>query len=100
MVHLRKRLSEEELSRINELVAKPGKAMAMEALVSRQDDDDTDDPDVGTGSQLSPDDFVKPADPRSPVETSSRASSPLIAHFRAAISSAPRRFASAIRHHR
>ena len=41
MVHFRKRFSEEELSRINELIAERGKAMVMEALTSLQDDDDT-----------------------------------------------------------
>jgi len=62
MVHFRKRFSEEELSRINELIAERGKAMVIEALTSRQDDDDTHDPDVDSGNQLSLDDFVKPAD--------------------------------------
>jgi transposase, IS5 family len=62
MVHFRKRFSEEELSRINELIAERGKAMVMETVASRQDDDDTDDPDAGAGSRLSLDDFVKPAD--------------------------------------
>jgi IS5 family transposase len=62
MVHFRKRFSEEELSRINELIAERGKAMVMEALTSRQDDDDTHDPDADSGSQLSLDVFVKPAD--------------------------------------
>jgi hypothetical protein len=62
MVHFRKRFSEEELSRINELIAERGKAMVMEAVAARQDDDDPDDPDASAGSQLSIDDFVKPAD--------------------------------------
>jgi IS5 family transposase len=62
MVHFRKRFSEEELSRINELIAERGKAMVMEALTSQQDDDDTHDPDPDSGNQLSLDDFVKPAD--------------------------------------
>jgi IS5 family transposase len=62
MVHFRRRFSEEELSRINELIAERGKAMVMEALTSRQDADDTHDPDADSGNQLSLDDFVKPAD--------------------------------------
>ena len=62
MVHFRKRFSEEELSRINELIAERGKAMVMEALAVQQDDDGPHDPDAGVGSQLSIDDFVKPAD--------------------------------------
>ena len=62
MVHFRKRFSEDELSRINELIAERGKAMVMEAVAARQDDDDPHDPDASAGSQLSIDDFVKPAD--------------------------------------
>jgi len=62
MVHFRKRFSEEELSRINELTAERGKAMVMEALAVQLDDDGPHDPDAGVGSQLSIDDFVKPAD--------------------------------------
>ena len=54
MVHFRKRFSEEELSRINELIAARGKAMVIEAI-SRLPDDDA-------GNQLSLDNFVKPAD--------------------------------------
>jgi hypothetical protein len=52
MVHFRKRFSEEELSRINDLIAKGGQAMVMEAVTSTQDDDDTDDPDAGAGTHL------------------------------------------------
>jgi transposase, IS5 family len=63
MVHFRRRFSKEELCRINELIAERGKAMVIEAVAARQDDDDNpDDPDAGAGSQLSIDDFVKPAD--------------------------------------
>lgn len=62
MVHCRKRLSEEELSRINELVAERGKAMVMEAVAARHDDDRPEDSDASTGSQLSINGIVKPAD--------------------------------------
>jgi transposase, IS5 family len=62
MVHFRRRFSKEELCRINELIAERGKAMVIEAVAARQDDDDSDDPGAGAGSQLSIDDFVKPAD--------------------------------------
>jgi len=62
MVHFRKRFSEEELSRINELIAERGKAMVMDALALQQNDDGPHDPDAGVGSQLSIDDFVKLAD--------------------------------------
>ena len=36
--------------------------MVIEAMSSLQDDDDPDDPGAGEGSQMSIDDFVKPAD--------------------------------------
>jgi hypothetical protein len=62
MVHFRKRFSEEDLNRINELIAERGKAMVMEAVGSLPDDDDSDDPDSDAGNQLSLDDLVKPAD--------------------------------------
>ena len=62
MVHFRKRFSEEELSRINELIAERGKAMVMEAVAAQQDDDDPDDSSADAGNQLSLDDFVKPSD--------------------------------------
>jgi hypothetical protein len=63
MVHFRKRFSEEDLNRINELIAERGKAMVMEAVASLPDDDDSDDPDSDAGNQLSLDDhLVKPAD--------------------------------------
>jgi hypothetical protein len=62
MVHFRKRFSEDELSRINELIAERGKVLVMEAVASLPDDDDTDDPEADAGNQLSLDDFVKPAD--------------------------------------
>jgi IS5 family transposase len=62
MVHFRKRFSEEELSRINELIAERGKAMVIEAISRLPDNDDNDDPDDDAGNQLSLDNFVKPAD--------------------------------------
>ncbi len=62
MVHFRKRFSEEDLNRINELIAEQGKAMVMEAVASLPDDDDSDDPDSDAGNQLSLDDLMKPAD--------------------------------------
>jgi IS5 family transposase len=62
MVHFRQRFSEEDLKRINELVAERGKAMLIEAVSSLPDDDDSGDPDGEAGKQLSIDDHVKPAD--------------------------------------
>lgn len=62
MVHFRKRFSEVELNRINELIAARGKAMVMEAVDSLPDYDEPDDPDAGSGKQISLDDLVKPAD--------------------------------------
>jgi IS5 family transposase len=62
MVNFRNRFLEEELSRINELIAACGKAIVIEDIVSLPDDDDSDDPDDDAGNQLSLDNFVKPAD--------------------------------------
>ena len=62
MVHFRKRFSEEDLKRINELIAERGKAMVIEAVSSLQDDDSSVDPGADAGTQISIDDFVKPAD--------------------------------------
>ena len=65
MVHFRKRFSEEALKRINELIAERGKAMVIETMSSMQDDNnsnDPDDPGSDAGTQISIDDFVKPAD--------------------------------------
>ena len=62
MVHFRKLFSEEELNRVNELIAERGKAMLMEAVSSLEDDGDPGDPDAEAGNQLSIDDLVKPAD--------------------------------------
>ena len=52
MVHFRRRFSEEDVTRINDLIAERGKAMVMEAVAARQDDGDPDDPDASAGSQL------------------------------------------------
>jgi IS5 family transposase len=52
MVHFRKRFSEEELSRINELITKRGKAMVIEAIARLPDNDKSDDPDDDAGNQL------------------------------------------------
>ena len=62
MVHFRKRFTQEELNRINELIAERGKDLVKEAFASVQDKNNPDDPDDESGSQLSLDDFVKPAD--------------------------------------
>jgi hypothetical protein len=62
MIHLRKRFSEEDVTRINERIAERGKAMGIEAVAARQDDGDPDNPDASAGRQLSTDNFVKPAD--------------------------------------
>ena len=62
MVHFRKRFSEEELKRINELIAERGKAMVIEAVASRSGDDDSGDPDDDAGNQLTLDELMKPAD--------------------------------------
>ena len=57
MVHFRKRFSEEDLKRINELIAERGKAMVIEAVSSLQDDDNSDHPGAKAGTQLSTDEF-------------------------------------------
>jgi len=62
MVHFRKRFSEDELGRVNELIAERGKEMVMEVLASLPDQDSTDEPDEDAENQLSLDDFVKPSD--------------------------------------
>jgi IS5 family transposase len=62
MIHLRKRFSEEDVNRINERIAERGKAMVIKAVAARQDDGDPNNPDASAGSQLSTDNFVKPAD--------------------------------------
>jgi transposase, IS5 family len=62
MVHFRKRFSEEDLKRINELIVERGKAMVMEAVSRNPEDEGSDDPGAGPGNQITLDDFVKPAD--------------------------------------
>ncbi|CAK6697937.1 hypothetical protein IFHNHDMJ_02330 [Synechococcus sp. CBW1107] len=62
MVHFRKRFSEEDLKRINELIAERGKAMVIEAVSSLPDDDDSGAPGADAATQISLDDLVKPAD--------------------------------------
>jgi hypothetical protein len=62
MVHFRKRFSEKDLKRINELIAERGNAMVIKAVASLPNDDDSDDPGADDGNQISLDDFVKPAD--------------------------------------
>ena len=54
MVHFRKRFSEDDLNRINELVAERGKALVLEAVASLSD--------AASCEQISLDDFVKPVD--------------------------------------
>ena len=61
-VHFRKRFSEEDLNRINELITVRGKAMVMDALASLPNHDDSDDPDADARKQLSLDELVKPVD--------------------------------------
>jgi len=62
MVHFRKRFSEKDLKRVNELIVERGKAMVMEAVSTHSDDGGSDDPGADGGTQISIDDFVKPAD--------------------------------------
>ena len=62
MVHFRKRFSEEDLKRINELIVERGKAMVIEAVSTHSDDDGSDDPGAVPGQQIPLDEFVKPAD--------------------------------------
>jgi len=62
MVHFRKRFSEEDLKRINELIVERGKAMVREAVSTHSDDGGSDDPGADGGTQISIDDFVKPPD--------------------------------------
>lgn len=64
MVHFRKRFSEEDLKRINKLIAERGTAMLIEAVASAaaEDDDDSDEQGPNNGNQPLLDDLVKPAD--------------------------------------
>lgn len=52
MVYLRKGFSEEDLSRIHELIDARGKAMAMEPVMARKDDEYPEDPGANAGDQL------------------------------------------------
>ena len=62
IVHFRKRYSDDDLRRINELVVQHGKDMLAEFIASQPDEDDSDDQDSSDGGRLSIDDFIKPAD--------------------------------------
>jgi IS5 family transposase len=62
MVHFRKRFTEEDLNQINEVIAERGKTMVIEAMSRLQDDDNSNYPGADAGTQISIDDFVKPAD--------------------------------------
>ena len=52
-VHFLKRLSQEDLNRINELIAEWGKATLIDAVMTVPDADDSDDSDDDSGNQLS-----------------------------------------------
>lgn len=62
MDHFRKRFSEKDLIRINELIAERGKAIVIEAVSTLPNDEDSDGLDADAGIQLSRADRVKPAD--------------------------------------
>jgi hypothetical protein len=62
IVHFRKRCSDDDLRRINELVVRRGKEMLVEVVASLCDVDDSDDTDPGTSELLSMDNVIKPAD--------------------------------------
>jgi hypothetical protein len=62
MVHFRKRFSDEDLKRINQLVVQRGKEMLIETVMNAEDDNDSDNQEPGAGDQLTLDDFIKPAD--------------------------------------
>ena len=62
MVHFRKRYSDDDLRRINELVVQRVKEMLVEVIASQLEEDDSDDQDSGNDGQLSIDDFIKPSD--------------------------------------
>jgi transposase, IS5 family len=62
-VHFRKRFSDEDLRSINELVVQCGKAMLLEALAQKADDNDQEsNQSGGGGEQLLLDELIKPAD--------------------------------------
>ena len=63
MVHFRKRFSDKDLRRINEIVVQRGKAMLLEAVASQQDDyDGSGGDDSGSCDQLTLDSLIKPVD--------------------------------------
>jgi hypothetical protein len=63
MVHVRKRLSDEDPRRINELLVQRGKHMLLEALEQRSEDDGQDGgASDGCGELLALDEPIKPAD--------------------------------------
>jgi len=62
MVHFRKRFSEEDLKRINELIIERGKPMVMEVVSPHPEDEGSDDRSAGRGNQITIDDILKPAD--------------------------------------
>ena len=62
MVPFRKRHSDDDLRRINELVVQRGKEMRIDVIASQPEEDGSDDPDSGNEDQLSIDDFIKPGD--------------------------------------
>jgi hypothetical protein len=62
MVHFRKRFSDEDLRRINELVVQRGKEMLLEAVMDDPGGDDSGGQGPSADDQLSLDDLVKPAD--------------------------------------
>jgi len=63
MVHFRKRFSDKDLRRINEIVVQRGKAMLLEAVASQQDDyDGSGGDDSGNCDQLTLDSLIKPVD--------------------------------------
>jgi hypothetical protein len=53
MVHFRKRYSDDDLRRINELVVQRGKEMLVEVIASQPEEEDSDDQDSGNEGQLS-----------------------------------------------
>lgn len=61
MGHFRKRVSNENLNQINELIVERAKAFVLGAVVSLPDND-SGDQDTGSGEQRSLDDFMKTAD--------------------------------------
>jgi hypothetical protein len=62
MVNFRKRFSEEDLNLITELIVEFGKAMVMEAVATKAEENNSDDPGADNDNQLSLDDLVKPVD--------------------------------------